>query len=971
MKVKRGYYDVFVDTCAKYSSNIAVRHYVDGVYNTYTYSELYGVCEYLSQKLQLLQCNRGVIGLVSERNIIIPCVIAAAHKNCTTFMFVDPTQDVGAIAKDIGFTIIMTIRTNDQDPNAEVFDKKPEQIVSVFDLIICFYKYDGGNEPRMLHVPQHSFIALTSGSTGEPKHIQVPIQCIQPNIDDLTKMFSITPEDVIFFSTPLTFDPSMVEILLACMNGASLLVAPDRTDVLFPENKMNSITIWQTTPSKFLQYSNTDIRDKILSQNSTLKILALGGEPFNSIQRIKELKHLDNTTRLFTLYGVTEMSCWACIAELDLSKITTDREVPLGHCLSETELIIEDNKDNVNTGKIILVSKTRKCVILNKSKGTEEQNSLKFLDTGDIGELKSGTVYYRGRRDDIIKRFGHKVNLMNIEAAIMQCPKVKTCACLWLPKPMLLVVYFSSETISSQELSDFLKCKLDDKHWPDKIIRVDNLPTNRHGKISKNILSNIFEKHVRMPQTEDSIKVTFIKELKASLGENFVYDQIKNKDFFALGGTSFLAVSLCNNLSQTCPQLGKLILPYLMTQKNTIDEIMEIVYKQLGSDEIKVKKPLKRTRSNSEKRFDSSSLASNEIVKKSSLEATIGSVEFTTIWKHDTGKCVDASPVLFQSGYNLYVTVGSHSGQIVVLDAITSELQATFLINSRIEAAVLCYYDSDITPCGVVGGYDGTIICFCLDTFKENWRVNIGSMIKSKAACVKGQLYVASYDGNVRCLNILTGTTDITINICDQAISADLVVAKKEFVILGSLSGVCACIQTTTNTVVWRGLLGSPLFASPVLYYNDKYVVFAEVSGDIHCRTVEKGIKIWKYQGVTGNIFSSIYIKQIDKFKWQMVFGCHDKGVYSLSVKNFQPTLLWKTQLTSPVYSTPCALSDKLILAVSNNGKLCILERETGVLLGEYSLPSETFSTPVTYGDFIYVGCRDDHLYSIRYLFEL
>ncbi|XP_022829044.1 acyl-CoA synthetase family member 4 homolog [Spodoptera litura] len=964
MKVKRGYYDVFVDTCAKYPSHIAVRHYVDGVYKTYTYSELYGVCEYLSQKLQLMQCNRGVIGLISERNIIIPCIIAAAHKNCTTFMFVDPTQNIDVIAKEIEFTIIMTIRTNDQDPNAEVFGKKPEQIVAVFDLIICFYNFDGGNEPHMAHVPQHSFIALTSGSTGEPKHIQVPIQCIQPNIDDLTKMFTITPQDVIFFSTPLTFDPSMVEILLACINGASLLIAPDRTDVLFPENKANSITIWQTTPSKFLQYSNTDIRDKILSQNSTLKILALGGEPFNGVKRIKELKHLHNQTKLFTLYGVTEMSCWACVAQLDLSTITTDREVPLGNCLSETEIIIEDNKENANTGKIILVSKSRKCVILNKSKGHEEQNSLKFLDTGDIGEVKSGTIYYRGRRDDIIKRFGHKVNLMNIEAAIMQCPRVKTCSCLWLPKPMLVAVYFSSETLSSQELSDFLKCKLDDKHWPDKIIRVDNLPTNSHGKVSKNTLCNMFEKLMKAPQTEDSIKVTFMKELKNSIGKNLIYDQIKNQDFFALGGTSFLAVSLCNNLSQTCPQFGKLILPYLMTQKHTIDEIMQIAYKQLCMDATKAKKRLKRARP------ESKTAELDEVVKKSSLES-ISSIEFTMIWKHDTGKCVDASPVLFQSGYNLYVTVGSHSGQIAVLDAITSEVQAKFLINSRIEAAVLCYYDPDITPpCGVVGGYDGTVICFCLDTFKENWRVNIGSMVKSKAVCVKGQLYVASYDGNVRCLDILTGMTNETINICDQAISADLVLAKKEYVILGSLSGVCASIHTSTNTVVWRGLLGSPVFASPVLYDKDKYVVFAEVSGDIHCRTVEKGIKIWKYQGAKGNVFSSLYIKQIDKLKWQMVFGCHDKGVYSLAVKNFQPTLHWKTQLTSPVYSTPCGLSDKLILAASNNGKLCILEAETGVLVEEYSLPNETFSTPVMYGDFIYVGCRDDHLYSIRYLFK-
>lgn len=77
MKVKRGYYDVFVRTCAKYPSSIAVRHYDNGVYKNYTYSELYGVCEYMTQNLQQLKCNKGIIGLVSERNIIIPCVIAA------------------------------------------------------------------------------------------------------------------------------------------------------------------------------------------------------------------------------------------------------------------------------------------------------------------------------------------------------------------------------------------------------------------------------------------------------------------------------------------------------------------------------------------------------------------------------------------------------------------------------------------------------------------------------------------------------------------------------------------------------------------------------------------------------------------------------------------------------------------------------------------------------------------------------
>lgn len=92
-----------------------------------------------------------------------------------------------------------------------------------------------------------------------------------------------------------------------------------------------------------------------------------------------------------------------------------------------------------------------------------------------------------------------------------------------------------------------------------------------------------------------------------------------------------------------------------------------------------------------------------------------------------------------------------------------------------------------------------------------------------------------------------TGEIKKTIQVADQAISADLVLAKKQYVLLGTLSGVCASVHTGTNTVAWRGTLSSPVFAGPVLYDNDKYVVFAEVNGEIHCRTVEKGIKVITY----------------------------------------------------------------------------------------------------------------------------
>lgn len=293
----------------------------------------------------------------------------------------------------------------------------------------------------------------------------------------------------------------------------------------------------------------------------------------------------------------------------------------------------------------IAVSKSRKCVILNKSNGPEEQNSLKFLDTGDIGEVKSGTIYYRGRKDDIIKRFGHKINLLTVEMTIMQCPRVRTCSCLWLPKPMLLVVYFASETLSTQELSDFLKCKLDEKHWPDKIVRVDNLPTNPHGKVSKQIIAKMFERR-QSPQTIDSLKNTFLEELNSAMTESFTYDQIKDKNFFSLGGTSFLGISICNKISLTCPQFGKLILPYLISRKHTIDEIMQIAGKKVCLDIVKPKK-IGKKRLNSDNA--DKQVAVLACSKRPSTMSYSNAVEFNVVWGINTGKCVDASPTLYQS----------------------------------------------------------------------------------------------------------------------------------------------------------------------------------------------------------------------------------------------------------------------------------------------------------------------------------
>ena len=45
-------------------------------------------------------------------------------------------------------------------------------------------------------------------------------------------LFEVTHEDVLFLASPLTFDPSVVEIFVALSSGASLLIVPTSVKVV-------------------------------------------------------------------------------------------------------------------------------------------------------------------------------------------------------------------------------------------------------------------------------------------------------------------------------------------------------------------------------------------------------------------------------------------------------------------------------------------------------------------------------------------------------------------------------------------------------------------------------------------------------------------------------------------------------------------------------------------------------------------
>ena len=72
------------------------------------------------------------------------------------------------------------------------------------------------------------------------------------------------------------------------------------------------LLLFQVTPTLLVSFGPRTLKQEVLSSTSSLRVLALGGEACPSPALLRSWKHQDNNTHIYNIYGVTEVSCWAC-----------------------------------------------------------------------------------------------------------------------------------------------------------------------------------------------------------------------------------------------------------------------------------------------------------------------------------------------------------------------------------------------------------------------------------------------------------------------------------------------------------------------------------------------------------------------------------------------------------------------------------------------------------------------------------
>ena len=359
------------------------------------------------------------------------------------------------------------------------------------------------DEEKLLNIRKHMvdvdpvYANFTSGSTGVPKGVLVSNRSIIDFIENFTTTFNFSDKDVIGNQAPFDFDVSVKDIYTALKTGATLVIIPKELfinpakliDCLI-DNKVTSLT-WAVSALCFI----TTFHGFDYKVPTCVKRVLFSGEVMPS-------KHLSlwmeclRDAMFVNLYGPTEITCNCTYHILDKNKIYD--KIPIGVPFNNEEvfLIDENNKkidqDN-QKGEICIRGTALALGYYNNLEQTNKvfcQNPLhnKYLDmiykTGDIGYYEKGNLYFAGRKDFQIKHLGHRIELEEIDKRIGAIEGIKRVVTIYLKEKSKLCAFYIGD-IDSKEIKQILKSELPVYMIPGKLIKFDNLPLSKNGKIDR------------------------------------------------------------------------------------------------------------------------------------------------------------------------------------------------------------------------------------------------------------------------------------------------------------------------------------------------------------------------------------------------------------------------------------------------------------------------------------------------------
>lgn len=340
-----------------------------------------------------------------------------------------------------------------------------------------------------------AYILYTSGSTGRPKGVALTHANALSFVRWCEGVLDVGPDDRFSSHAPFHFDLSILDIYLCVMSAGTLVLVDEETGRqprrLAPLIAERRLSVWYSTPSilsLLVQHGRLERHDA-----SALRYVLFAGEVFPA-RHLRALAALWPRPRYFNLYGPTETN--VCTFHEVSTPVPDERSepYPIGEACAHVETAVCDERGapvaDGEEGELCV----RGAPVTAGYWGLPERTARAFhaggwYRTGDVVRRTAEGYVYVGRRDRMVKRRGHRVELGEVEARLYRHPDVAEVAVVALPdadqgvRIRAFVRWRDGRRPSLVALKAFCAEHVPASMVPDAFAHVDALPRTSTDKV--------------------------------------------------------------------------------------------------------------------------------------------------------------------------------------------------------------------------------------------------------------------------------------------------------------------------------------------------------------------------------------------------------------------------------------------------------------------------------------------------------
>lgn len=513
------------------------RPYVSFREKTISYEEADKITDAVASQIVESGITRGsnIASFVSRSEWYGLAFIAVIKAGCV-YVPIDetyPDERIGFMIADSSAKAVLVTPSNYQRASNLGFE-------NILDVTVA----SGTFEPPEVY--EDSMILYTSGTTGKPKGALITNMAVTNFAEWYTRYTSSTPIDKFAMYASYGFDAHMIPICGALFSGGCIDIVPE--EIRLDLTLFNEHIIECGITELFLPTSVGKIFVRT-QKNRTLRHLMIGGEPCGDIDADYQYTLIDG-------YGPTENFIFTSVSDVK-NRYPSSVGGPL---INNRIYILDDEGRRVPFGAVgeLFISghQLARCYVnrpdINAVAFTpngfcDEMGYRTMYSTGDYARyLPDGTIQILGRRDGQVKIRGNRVELTEVESAILSINGVTKVTVQPIinnngGKELCAYVVSSSDMVDATAIKSYVAENKPSYMVPTYVVMMDDIPLNVNGKVDKRKLPTPeidVEEYVAPRNTSEKIICDAFSKM---LG---IPEVGIDSDFSALGGDSIKAINV-------------------------------------------------------------------------------------------------------------------------------------------------------------------------------------------------------------------------------------------------------------------------------------------------------------------------------------------------------------------------------------------------------------------------------------------